>query len=133
MDNGFEIREDWQEGVPILEVDYSPSQLFRPSISTPLSETLIEKYRSLRQQNRVGARSDACIVYIKASTAGSPLVRAIFELYKVVYADDATLYCVNYPKDYMESLTSLGLTALPRFRPKDTLEEALRELAKVAS
>jgi hypothetical protein len=71
-------------------------------------------------------------VSIKAKTAGSPLVRAIFELYKVVSAEAATLFCASYPENYMESLTTLGLPALPGFKLTKTLEEALQEAAMVS-
>jgi len=55
---------------------------------------------------------------------GSSLVRALFDLYKVVSADSAKLICVSYPEDYMDSLTSLGLTALPGFKLTNSLGEA---------
>ena len=108
---------------PLSKVDYTASQMFLPKTGELLAEKLVEKYRTLVEQ-RDGA-PHACVLRVKARTAGSPLVRAIFELYKVLHADAATLYCAEYPENYMESLTSLGLPALPGFTLTETVERAL--------
>lgn len=118
--DNLQITGRWVEQVPVLEIDYTPAQMFQPRIADLLGERLISEYRALKPH-----QPRACVLHIKATTAGSPLVRAIFELYKVVSSDSGTLYCASYPVNYMESLTSLGLTALPGFKLAATLDEAL--------
>jgi hypothetical protein len=97
--------------------------MFLPKTGELLAEKLVDRYKTLTEQ-REGA-PHACILWIKARTAGSPLVRAIFELYKVLHADQATLYCAAYPVNYMESLTALGLPTLPGCTLTETVEKAL--------
>jgi len=52
-----------------------------------LSEQLIQKYKELKSKPVDGAKPNVCILVIKAAVAGSSLVRALFDLYKVVSAD----------------------------------------------
>jgi hypothetical protein len=119
------IQGEWREEIPLVVVDYEPAQMFLPKTSTLLAERLIAQYKVLRAM-RQEATPRACILWVKSKTAGSPLVRAIFELYKVLNADEATLFCAGYPVDFLESLTSLGLPALPGFKITVTVEEAIR-------
>ena len=123
MTEPLEIQGAWRDGVPLIEVDYAASQMFLPKTSELLAEKLVARYKELTEQQEAAPR--ACILWIRAKTAGSPLVRAIFELYKVLHADAATLFCAAYPENYMESLTSLGLPALPGFKLTETVEKAL--------
>ncbi len=121
MSDYLEVGGKEIDGIPVLEIDYDDNQMFRPRIAPLLAEKLVERYRSLPTQEP----PPVCIVHIKAKVAGSPLVRAVFELYKVLSADSGTLFCASYPVNFMESLTSLGLTALPGFKLAATLEEAM--------
>jgi hypothetical protein len=123
MAEPLQIQGRWHDSVPLIEVDYAASQMFLPKTSELLAEKLVEKYKALTAEREQTPR--ACILWIKAKTAGSPLVRAIFELYKVLHADAATLYCAEYPENYMESLTALGLPALPGFKLTETVQKAL--------
>jgi hypothetical protein len=118
----LEITGTWREEVPLIEVNYAANQMFLSKTSQLLAEKLVGEYKTLTDQRETPR---ACILWIKAKTAGSPLVRAIFELYKVLHAEEATLYCAEYPENYMESLTSLGLPALPGFKLTETVEKAL--------
>jgi len=127
----LQIKGEWRDGVPILEIDYLPAQMFQPRTSQLLSEKLISQYRSLLAESGLDVPPPACVLVIKATTAGRPLVRAIFAVYEVIHADSGTLFCVNYPVAYLESLTSLGLTALPGFKLMNTLDETLEEARKL--
>jgi hypothetical protein len=126
MNDQLQIRGEWRNDIPLLEIDYLPAQMFQPGTAETLSERLISQYRTLLKKSPPESRSGACVLFIKATTAGSPLVRAIFEVYKAIHADSGTLFCANYPVNYIESLTSLGLTALPGFKLTTTLDEALK-------
>lgn len=130
MSTNVEITGEWQGEIPVLKVRYTPSAMFELGMADTLSENLKAEYRKLRHVKDAAAPK-ACILEIDSETAGSPIVRGIFELYKVVNADGGALYCANYPANYMESLTSLGLPALPGFQPTRDLEEAL-QLARAA-
>lgn len=118
------IQAEWRGKVPVLTASYTPTDLFEPRSAKLLSESLVDRYRELIASPGSEPRPKACILVIASDVAGSPVVRAIFELYKVVHASAATLYCVNYPENYMHSLTSLGLPALPGFQLAETLSEA---------
>ena len=120
MNDHLQIKSEIRDGIPILELDYGPNTMFRAQVADLLAEKLVSEYRAGRPSHSV-----VCVLNIKANTAGSPLVRAIFELYNVVSADSGTLYCSGYPSNYMESLTSLGLPALPGFKLTKTLDEAV--------
>jgi hypothetical protein len=134
MDEQLDISSETKEGTSVLTVSYRPSQMFTEAASKLLSERLIEEYRSLLKGQPQGTQSPAvCVVSINSSTAGSSLVRALFDLYKVVQANSGTLICAGYPEDYMPSLTSLGLTVLPGFKLAATVEEALQKAREIAS
>jgi hypothetical protein len=128
MNQEPEIEGEWLSGVPVLKAKYAPSYLLKERSAKLLSERLVEKYRELSKA-ATDSEKKACILVIASTVAGSPVVRAIFELYKVVHADGATLYCASYPENYMHSLTSLGLPALPGFKLTKALGEALELVA----
>ena len=70
-----------------------------------------------------------CVVVIKASTAGSPLIRALLELYKTVTANGGQLRLVDYPLEFRHSLSTLGFRTLPGFAHSATIDKAVEELA----
>lgn len=127
MHDSLKIESEMRESIPLLTVDYQEKELFVQNFSQVLADELKASFRKL-----VGSTLPdraPCIVHIKASTAGSPLVRALFDLYKVVNASSGLLVCAEYPVEYMSSLTSLGLPILPGFRLANSLPEAL-EIAR---
>lgn len=125
-DLNVEIRRD--DETPVLTVDYGADQMFLPQSSQTLSEKLLALYRQEVSDQPDKPALKGCIIVINADSAGSPLVRALFELYKVVNADGGQLFCVSYPDDYIDSLTSLGLTVLPGFHLAASKAEALKKL-----
>ena len=75
-------------------------------------------------------KTNSCVVKIDSEVAGSPVVRALFELWReVVEKRGGQVICVGYPEDYLYSLTSLGLPALNGFSLASTEEEAVERLA----
>jgi hypothetical protein len=129
MSQEFQIHGDLRRGVPFLEVDYPASLISHPQSSRPLGEELKSAYRDLLTKHTDGVRRGACVISIKPKVVSTALARAIFQLYKVVSADNATLYCTNYPDRYMDTLTALGMLALPGFFLKRTVDEALDDVA----
>lgn len=74
-------------------------------------------------------RPSSCLLELDASIADSHLVRAIFELYRLVVRADGKLACVGYPNEFIESLTSLQMMELPNFDVFDESQEARTWLA----
>src|ERR1700719_3048833 len=101
MDTELDIKGDVREGIPLLEIYYPPSVMFLPKGWEILSDKLTDVYKDLITQE--GIRTKSCVVWIKSATAGSPMVRALFELFKIVDAGGGTLYCADFPEDYMAS------------------------------
>ena len=118
-----------EQGVILLTVHYSDELLLKTGSSKRLSKELTDKYQEFRKKERVGVKNISCVVDIQSEIAGSPLVRALFELWKeVVSKEGGQVVCVNYPADYLDSLTSLGLPTLPGFSLAETKEEAIQKL-----
>lgn len=114
-------------GVVVLQVSYGPELMLAQSASTVLSEELVNTYKQEANQS-TALVTQSCVVVIEAETAGSPLVRALFELYRTVYAGGGQVICVHFPSDYIDSLTTLGLTTLPGFSLAGSKEEAISRL-----
>lgn len=114
-------------GVVMLQVSYGPELLLSQGASTVLSDELVNTYKQAADSNAALA-TRSCVVVIKAETAGSPLVRALFELYRTVYAGGGQVICVDFPSDYIDSLTTLGLTTLPGFSLAGNKDEAISRL-----
>lgn len=67
---------------------------------------------------------------IDADTAGSPLIRAMVDLYKAV-AGSGKLIFAGYPLDYLPGLASLGFLDMPDVEIAPTLDAALRSLRAI--
>jgi hypothetical protein len=119
-----------EQGIVVLRVDYSPELLLRRDASKRLGDEFVNQYESAIKEE--GAATRSCVVEIKASTAGSPLVRALYDLYRKVYEDGGQVFCVGYPPDYISSLTALGLPSLAGFNLAREKAEAIQKLAIAA-
>ena len=81
-------------------------------------------YNSLREK----CDKPSCVVIIQASTAGSPSIQALLELYKTVSGSGGEIQIVDYPLEYRDSLSTLGMRSLPGWSHSASKEEALREI-----
>jgi hypothetical protein len=117
-----EGRPDPGHGV-VLTVGYGPQVMLETSGST-ISQRLIEKYNSLVPE----AQNRSCAVIVNAETAGTPLVRALFEIYKTVMQGGGKVVVANYPKEDIDSLAVLGLLDLDGFELAADEEDAFKKL-----
>ena len=111
--------------IPVVEVSFEPELIFQKGARRTLSEELTGVYNGLRKDKG----DPGCVVVIKASTAGSPVIRALLELYKTVTANGGQLRLVDYPWEFRDSLATLGFRSLPGFAHSATVNDAVRELA----
>ena len=112
-------------GISVVELSFDPELMFQKGARLTLSEELTRAYNDLKEDKG----NPGCVVVIKASTAGSPVIRALLELYKTVTANGGQLRLVDYPQDFRDSLSTLGFRSLPGFAHSATIEKAVKELA----
>ena len=110
--------------IPVVELSFEPELMFQKGARQTLSEELTGVYNGLKDKRKPG-----CVVVIKATTAGSPVIRALLALYKTVTANGGQLRLVDYPREFRESLSTLGFRTLPGFDHSETIEKAVEELA----
>ena len=126
-----QVKGEPQEGVVVLTVSFNQEFLLGTEASEQLSKKLVDRYREILEKDEKNVTNRSCVVEIQSETAGSSLVRALFELWKeVVEKNSGQVVCVNYPPDYIDSLTALGLPSLPGFNLAGTTQKALQNLAK---
>jgi hypothetical protein len=124
MVSEVEVSGTVEDGVRVLIVSYGPEQMFQRDASSTLSRKLVSEYHDL---GSLHLSSSSCVVVIEAQTAGSALLRALFELYKEVTGIGGQLICAGYPSDYLEGITSSGLSELPGFILASDKREALKK------
>ena len=110
--------------IPVVEVSFEPELMFLKGARQSLAEQLTDVYKARKE----ATGKPGCVVVIKASTAGSPLIRALLELYKTVTANDGQLRLVDYPREFRDSLSTLGFRSLPGFAHSATSNDAVRDL-----
>ena len=121
-----------ENNVIILSVEFNQEFLMSRQAGEQLSSELTRRYREIRQERTWGVKTSFCIVEIKSQVAGSSLVRALFELWReVVGREGGQVICVNYPAEYIDSLTSLGLPALEGFTLAETIGDAMARINKM--
>lgn len=127
-DGNVQVAAAVERGVIVLTLNYDRELLFETTAPKLLSDQLLEQYRATRKDSTV--KTDSCIVEMKTEVAGSPVVRALSQLWREVVAGKAgQVVCVNYPHQYIDSLTTLGLLGMDGFALANTREEALNRLA----
>jgi hypothetical protein len=117
-----EGRVDPGHGV-VLTVDYGPEAMLENS-GTTISRQLLDNYNSRLHD----AQTRSCAVIINAKTAGTPLVRALFEMYKTVMQGGGMVVVASYPKEDIDSLAMLGLLDLDGFELAADEQDALKKL-----
>jgi len=125
MASQIDVRSTIDRGIPVLTIRYGAGEMFRPESAKELTTQMVKGYEDRLKEE---PENRSCIAVIESETAGSPLDRALFELYKRVVSEKQQLLCVNYPADYIHSLTSLGLPNLKGFGLKSSKEAAIKEL-----
>ena len=123
MSNNQEVTGQIEGNAIVLTVTYGPKQMIDPDAPNELAKLLTQKYDSLES----GSKAKDCVVVINADIAGSPIVRALIELYILVFSKRGQVLLAEYPDAYFESLTSAALPDQPGFRTFLTKEDALRE------
>ncbi len=127
MPEKLAVKGNVEEGVILLTISFGQELLFERGARERLSNELMNRYREIREKENV--KSTSCVVEIQSDTAGSPLVRALFELWKeIVGKEGGQVICVGYPSDYIDSLTSLGLPSLGGFSLANSKEEAFSKV-----
>ena len=111
--------------IPVVELSFEPDLMFQKGARQTLSQELTGVYNGLQKDKG----HPGCVVIIKATTAGSPLIRALLELYKTVTANNGELRLVDYPQEFRHSLSTLGFRTLPGFAHSATIDKAVEELA----
>ncbi len=127
----MQIKQEVQQGVPVITVGYGPEQMLKDGAAIELSTRMKEAFEKLAGQKQ--AQTGSCVVVITAETAGSPLVRALYELYKLVFAKGGQVICVGYPAEYIDSLITIGLPALDGFSLASEEDQAVVTLVPTAS
>ena len=110
--------------IPVVEVSFDPDLMFQKGARQTLSIELTGAYNGLKEDKG----NPGCVVIFKGSTAGSPLIRALLQLYKTVTANGGQLRLVDYPWEFRDSLANLGFRSLPGFAHSKNTEEAMREI-----
>jgi hypothetical protein len=110
------------QGVGVITLQYGPEQMMTPGAE--IGSKLVAKYAELRETTH----NPSVVVDIKADTAGSPVIRALYDLYRNVRSNRGQLLCVGYPHDYLPSLYSLGLPDRPGFTMEIGLEDAIKRI-----
>ena len=112
-------------GFIVMKLNYPPRDMLRPNMSAVLDRKLTLQYLDTAKD----IDNKSCLITIIAEVAGSPLVRALYDLYKTVNQEGGELFvCAGYPIDYLPSLKVLGLPSLPGFKLADSEEEGLEKL-----
>lgn len=80
MANIKEVTSRLEQGVTVLTVTYDPARMGDPDAPSELAQEFTDEYNLLEKQ----ATTKSCVVVINSQVAGSPIVRALIELYILV-------------------------------------------------
>ncbi len=122
----FTVDPTLEQGVVVLEVKYQDSALFKDSSYEELSLELQKLDQKVRKDRSQDIKTPSCIIRILSRSAGTVLIRALFDHWQVVSANGGRLVCTDYPKAYLPSLRVLGLNKLPGFHLADSLNDAVQ-------
>lgn len=129
MSETLQVDSTVEDGVMVLSVTLGKELLFSTGAGSRLSDDLLTHYRDTLEKDGKALSTKSCIVDIQSEVAGSPLVRALYNLWEEVFRNQAgQVICVNYPDEYIDSLTSLGLPSLPGFSLDVNKTQAIKRL-----
>lgn len=112
---------DSKSQVPVITLNWGPEGMLQ-STGSELSGRLITEYKGLLDKSAI----KSLVLDIKAETAGSPLIRALVDVYRYVDARKGLLICAGYPRDFLPALNALGVTSLPGFQLVGNRDDAVR-------
>jgi hypothetical protein len=124
MTPNFTIEPAVREGAVEITASYPEFAIIDAGFDEPFRQRLVESYEKLAQTQA----SRDCILTLNVKVAGSPVVKAIYELWKAVRARLGVLVLANYPPDYVRALTDLGLPSLPGFELCSNTNEAREKM-----
>jgi hypothetical protein len=121
-----------ENGVIILAVAHYPEAYKTRRGKQLLREKLLAQYREARKDPAV--RLASCVVEIESEVGGTPLNFALDDLRQEVVANGGKVVCLGYPRAYLASLASVGVTDARGFflEDKGKRAQAVRFLAALA-
>lgn len=84
------------EGIMVLTVTFGPELMLARGTSQRLGSELVDQYNALSENS---SKTRSCVIDIQATTGGSPLDRALFDLYRIVEAEGGQVIVSGYPAD----------------------------------
>ena len=123
----------YKGSVICLIIKYNEDFLLTKESRHKIKDEFVDSYQKMLNDNP-NLNTKSCIVEIKSKTAGSRLVRALFELWKKVNIHpNSQIICVGYPEDYIDSLISLGLTSIENFDLAPNKDIAFAKIQRCAN
>ena len=121
----FSLNAKVQGGTRVIAVDYDEDALVFDLKNNQLSGEVVKVYQNIQGEAPVDPN---CIIELRATAVNSAVIYALYELHKQCKRGGGRLYVVGYPKDYIQSLSSLGLADAPTFRLSASTAAALQEI-----
>ena len=72
----------------------------------------------------------SCVIVLNAKAAGSPLLKALYNLYQHVFQQGGQVKVVGFPPDFIALLNSTGLTSFRGFSLVYDVPTALRQIVE---
>jgi hypothetical protein len=124
MKPNFKVEPAVRQGVIEITASYPEFAMTDAGFDEPFRQQLVQSYEKLAKTQE----NPNCILTLKVEVAGSPVVKAIYELWKAVRARLGVLILADYPPDYVRALTDLGLPSLPGFELVSNTNEAREKM-----
>ena len=118
-----------EKKVAVLRIDYGPELGAGAGASLTLSKDLISEYDS-RQPDKgqpepnaevkevEKATTPSCVVVLTAKAAGSPLLKALYNLYQHVFQQGGRVEVVGFPPHFISLLNSTGVDVVSRIQSR---------------
>lgn len=117
--NSFSVTGEASGLARILTITYEAKSLAVDLEQAEISTKILAEYRALADSG------PDCVAMLRVSVATSVVIYALYDLYNECNKIGGRLFIVNYPKEYIDALSSLAFTALPGFVLADSLKGAL--------
>jgi len=117
------VAED--DGLKYVKLQYSVNDLATVHVNNLMGQGLKTCFQEITSQSQ----TKSCVVQIDAVVVGTPVIRALLELYQLIRANGGCLICVGYPPRYISMLNTLGVQRLSHFRLASDLAAAKAQIA----